>query len=370
MVFVLILTAVVVLAYANGANDNFKGVATLFGSGTTNYRSALAWATLTTLLGSLTAVFLAEGLLQSFSGKGLVNDALVANARYGAAVALGAGMTVLLASRLGMPISTTHALVGGLVGAAAAAGSAVDLQKLGGSFFLPLLVSPLLALAVTGVCYPALHATRRRLGITEETCFCVGREAIEVVPAMSHAAAFQRLECLSVQVGDTVTCQNRYQGRMLGIEAAVILDRLHFLSAGIVSYARGLNDTPKIAALLLLAPSLGGLGSTALVGCSMAVGGVLSARRVAGTMSQKITRMNHGQGLTANLVTGVIVVAASRLGLPVSTTHVSCGTLFGVAAVTGEGHARTIGRIVGAWLLTLPLGAALGALAFSIVSRL
>ena len=113
----ILLVAVLCLAYANGANDNFKGVATLFGSGTTNYRWALTWATITTFIGSVTAVVLAETLLKSFSGKGLVAADLVTDADYGAAVALGAGLTVLLATCVGMPISTTHGLVGALIGA-------------------------------------------------------------------------------------------------------------------------------------------------------------------------------------------------------------------------------------------------------------
>ena len=149
MTLAIILLAVVCLAYANGANDNFKGVATLFGSGTTNYRWALTWATLATLLGSLTAVLLAEKLLKSFSGKGLVDDSLVVDPDYLAAVALGAGLTVLLATRIGMPVSTTHSLVGALVGAGSAAGSTINLASLGGGYFAPLLVSPLLAMAMT-----------------------------------------------------------------------------------------------------------------------------------------------------------------------------------------------------------------------------
>src|SRR3954452_13711534 len=99
MTLAIIVLAVIGLAYANGANDNFKGVATLLGSGTTGYRRALAWATLTTLLGSLAAVLLAGELLTSFSGRGLVADALAADPRYVAAVALGAALTVLLATR-------------------------------------------------------------------------------------------------------------------------------------------------------------------------------------------------------------------------------------------------------------------------------
>lgn len=370
MTLAIILLAVVCLAYANGANDNFKGVATLFGSGTTNYRRALTWATITTLLGSLTAVFLAGTLLKSFSGKGLVDTDLVSSAEYGAAVALGAGLTVLLATRMGMPISTTHSLVGALIGAGWAAGSTINFHKLAGGFFLPLLVSPILAIGAAVLLYPLLTFARRRWGITTETCLCVGNETVEVIPTSCNTAAWERAEQLSIQVGDEVTCQSRYQGKMLGLEAGTVLDRFHYLSAGMVSFARGLNDTPKIAALLLLAPGLGGFGSTAVVGLVIAIGGVVSARKVAETMSQKITAMNHGQAFTANFITGLIVIGASRLGLPVSTTHVSCGSLFGIGTVTRQAHWGMIGKILGAWMITLPLGAATGAASFWVVTSI
>jgi PiT family inorganic phosphate transporter len=365
----LILVTVVGLAYANGANDNFKGVATLFGSGTTGYRRALAWATFTTLLGSLTAVLLAGKLLRNFSGRGLVPDALVNDPRYVAAVALGAGLTVLLANRVGLPVSTTHGLVGALVGAGWAAGSSVTVPTLASAFFTPLLLSPLLAITATALLYPMLHRLRLRLGVTEETCFCVGAEPVEVVPLLSPSAALQRAEHLTAAVGTTVICQRRYGGKLLGFQASSALNGLHYLSAGIVSYARGLNDTPKIAALLLLVPHLSGLGSTILVGLVIAAGGLLHARRVAETMSHKITPLNHGQGLTANLLTGVIVIGASRLGLPVSTTHVSCGALFGIGAVTRRAEWGTIAKILVAWVTTLPAGAALGAISFGILGR-
>ncbi len=368
MMLAVIVFAVICLAYANGANDNFKGVATLFGSGTTNYRGALTWATATTLLGSLTAVFLAGTLLKSFTGKGLVDPELAATVDYGAAVTLGAGLTVLVATRIGMPISTTHSLVGALIGSGWAADSAINVYKLGSGFFAPLLLSPILAIAVTAILYPVLTYARRRLGITSETCLCVGTEIVEVMPACCNAVAMERAKQLSVEVGDDVTCQRRYQGRMFGVNASSVLDNLHYLSAGMVSFARGLNDTPKIAALLLLAPALGGFGSTALVGVAIAIGGIVSARRVAETMSQRITSMNHGQGFTANMITGLIVIGASRLGLPVSTTHVSCGSLFGIGAVTRQANWGMMGKILGAWLLTLPTAAAIGALCYRIVS--
>jgi PiT family inorganic phosphate transporter len=368
MTLTIILLAAFCVAYANGANDNFKGVATLFGSGTTSYRKALVWATLTTFLGSLTAVWLAEKLLTSFSGRGLVDDGLTTNAQYLAAVGLGAGCTVLLATWVGMPVSTTHGLVGALIGAGWAAGSAINLRSLGGQFFLPLLVSPVVAMTLTGLCYPFLHLARVRWGITEQSCFCVGQETVEVVPVLSHAAALQRVEQLTASIGTEVSCKKRYNGKLLGVNAATALDWLHYLSAGTVSLARGLNDTPKIAALLLVVPLVGSFGSVGLVALVIACGGLVSARRVAETMSQKITPMNHGQGFTANFITGLIVIGASRLGMPVSTTHVSCGALFGLGTVTGQGRWGTIGKILAAWLTTLPLGAALGALGYWLVT--
>ena len=109
MLIAILIVAALCLAFANGANDNFKGVATLFGSGTMSYRRALTWATVSTLLGSLTAVFLAESLLKSFTGRGLVDAELASSVDYASAVALGAGLTVLLATFVGMPVSTTAA---------------------------------------------------------------------------------------------------------------------------------------------------------------------------------------------------------------------------------------------------------------------
>lgn len=360
----IILLATLCLACANGANDNFKGVATLLGSGTASYTRALAWATVTTLCGSLAAVFLAQTLLERFSGKGLVDAALVGDPRFAASVALGAGLTVLAATRLGLPISTTHGLVGALVGTGLAAGASLDLAQLAANFFGPLLVSPLLALAAVCLVYPAGRVLARRVGITAHTCLCLNREVLEVLPAGSHAAALQRAAHLSLTRGEAIDCRREYQGRVLGIEAAAAVDRLHYTSAGIVSFARGLNDTPKIAALLLLAPFLSGTASLTLVGLAIAVGGLCGAQRVANTMSHKITAADHGQGLAANLMTSLVVIGASRLGLPISTTHVSCGALFGIGLISGQARWTMIGTICAAWVTTLPAGAALGGLSY------
>src|ERR1700749_4003912 len=105
---IVLFIATLFLAYSNGANDNFKGVATLFGSGTTNYKAAITWATVTTFAGSITSLFLAETLLKNFSGRGVVPNELAASPQFVLAVGLGAGLTVMLATLIGFPISTTH----------------------------------------------------------------------------------------------------------------------------------------------------------------------------------------------------------------------------------------------------------------------
>ena len=77
IVLTFIFLATLFLAYANGSNDNFKGVATLYGSSTTDYKSALAWATLTTALGSVMTLYLAGELIIVFKGKGLVPENII-----------------------------------------------------------------------------------------------------------------------------------------------------------------------------------------------------------------------------------------------------------------------------------------------------
>jgi PiT family inorganic phosphate transporter len=351
------LGCVAVLACANGANDNFKGVATLFGSGVSDYGRALNWATAATLAGSVAAIWLTAELVAAFSGRLLVAPATLALPGFPLAVCGASAGTVLLATRFGLPVSTTHALAGSLLGAAFVAPEpAVDWARVGSQIFLPLAAGPLVATAAAAALYPALSLARRALGVTRQTCVCIDGDW---VPQPRGAAA---LRSIKVVVASREACQERYGGSVAGVSAQPLIDGLHYLSAGAVSFARGLNDTPKVVALMLLAAPLAqGAPAFVTVGLLIAAGGLLGARRVAGTMSQKITAMNPGQGLTANLITSTLVLAASPLGLPLSTTHVSCGALFGIGAVTGQARWATIAGIIAAWLVTLPLAAALGA---------
>lgn len=355
---IFILIAGLFLAYTNGANDNFKGVATLFGSGTSNYKRSLYWATLTTFLGSAAAILLSKGLVASFSGQGLVPNTLVQTPVFLFSVALGAALTVYLATLTGFPISTTHALVGGMVGAGLAGSLGMNFEKLWTSYFLPLLFSPLVALVLTRLLYPVFQDLRKLCGVSGETCICVdGKdEIVEITPG---GAAVLKSTGLALTIDQLSVCQTRYQGTIVGFSAHNILSRLHYLSSGMVSFARGLNDTPKIVALLVGANLLEIQNAILWVGMFIAIGGLFQARKVAQTMSKRITPMNHGEGFTANMVAAFLVFMASLFSLPVSTTHVTCGSIFGIGLVSGKADWKVVRNILMSWLITLPLSAIL-----------
>ena len=369
-ILVILFVTTCFLAYANGANDNFKGVATLFGSGTTSYGSAISWATITTFMGSVCSIFLAEQLLKNFSGKGLVPVEIISAPEFLAAVALGAGLTVLLTALRGLPVSTTHSLVGGLVGAGfMAVGSQVNFDFLGKTFFIPLIISPLIAVCLAALLYLGFRFIKNYFGITKEWCACVG-ETRKFVPVsnlnddvMSQEAISQLLS-LESHIDTETNCQLYYTGHFLGINLQKLLDFCHYISAGMVSFARGLNDTPKIVALLIAIPTLSIKYGMVAVALGMAIGGLLNARRIADTMGKKITPMSHGQGFAANLVTSFMVIFASRLGVPVSTTHCSVGSLFGIGLITKKADKREVSKILLSWVLTLPVAALLSAAAY------
>jgi PiT family inorganic phosphate transporter len=134
------------------------------------------------------------------------------------------------------------------------------------------------------------------------------------------------------------------------------------------SFARGLNDAPKIAALALpLVVSGGRLGGLpfVVVAIAMGMGSVLGGFRIARVLGEGITRLEGHRGLGANLATSLLVLGASPLGLPVSTTHVAAGAITGAGLSAGPGSISwsLVKEIVAAWVLTLPFTALVGAAA-------
>lgn len=370
-IFVFLLLATLFLAYTNGANDNFKGVATLWGSKTTNYKKAITYATVTTFAGSLAAIFLAGKLISSFSGKGLIPDSIISKPEFLIAVALGAALTVLIATLIGIPISTTHSITGALVGGGLiATGFTINLSALGNNFFLPLMLSPLIAVFLTVLIYPVFRTLRIKFGITKKMCVCIDGRSEEVIMQPQNGAVILKSSGIALTVDKMKNCVESYSGMLWGFDSQKILDKLHYISAGMVSFARGLNDTPKIVALLIGVKILHISHGLLLVGIAIAIGGLLNAKKVATTMSHRITGMNHGQGFTSNLITAFLVIFASKLGMPVSTTHLSCGSLFGLGLVNKKAHWNVIFNILLSWIITLPLAALLSGIIYWILLKL
>jgi inorganic phosphate transporter, PiT family len=367
---IIVVITTLIIGYANGSNDNFKGVATLFGSGTTDYRKALGWATITTLAGSVTAIFLTGKLISVFQGKGLVPSQLAGAQPFVAAVVLGAALTVMLATKTGMPISTTHSLTGALLGSGlVGAGFNLGFKTLAINFFMPLFISPLCAAAMATLGFPLLTQMLKRASVNQENCLCIEVGTPSVVTP-EGISLVQTTSGLRVIVDSETICAQSQSKAVFGINGRKLLDGIHFLSAGAVSFARGLNDTPKIVALGLVGGALDLQATILTVAGMMMIGGLLNANAVAHTVSKKITGMEPEHGVWANLVTSFLVIFASKWGMPVSTTHVSCGALFGIGIANGRAQWNVIRTIAFAWLLTIPTAALLSGSIYFLIQRL
>jgi PiT family inorganic phosphate transporter len=332
----ILVVAAIAVAVSNGANDVFKGFATVWGSSTASYRRSLTLAILATVAGGCASIVLAGGLVRHFSGKGLVPDALLDSPTFASSIAVGAGATVLAATRLGFPVSTTHALVGALIGAGLAAEAAVNFDRLIAVFVTPLLISPIAAAALAAAASAALGARRRRARS----------------PASLGAAACSSNE--SESTGATAA---------LGAGRSGLLDRVHVLSAVAICFARAVNDAPKIASLLFAGGLFTGVASSLAATGAMALGGALFARRVAETMSLRICTIDASRGFAANIVTTSLVLSASVASLPVSTTHVAVGAISGAGARAAAINGRMLKEVLLSWLATLPCA---GVVAFGV----
>lgn len=157
------------------------------------------------------------------------------------------------------------------------------------------------------------------------------------------------------------------------------LDTMHWISSGLASFARGTNDAPKIVAMLLLGSAATAWPSAIMhllpfagVAMAMALGSYLGGTRVTEMLATKLTRMNHVEGLSANLTTSSLVFLSGALGLPVSTTHVSSSAIVGIGLLKGLREVRwaTVRDMVLAWVVTLPASAGLSALAHLLLARI
>lgn len=347
------------VAFANGANDNSKGVAALVGCGAARPGPALIWAAVTTALGALASCWLGTLLLKSFSA-GLFRIEGALPAGFFVMALGGAFAWVLIATFAGLPVSTTHALLGGMAGAGVSSFGIqqVNWQFLGAKFALPLALSPLISLAIVFVMARPLRFV---LGRLVDGCACIGQEP--VISAGNGVAALEATR-VSLVVARREECPRWWPS--LALPGPILARGLHWMSGGFIGFARGWNDAPKIAALGMAGFAAADAAFTAVtvVTVAMALGGLLAGARVLRTLAHKVTEMPLSESLSAGLTTAALVGMASWNGLPVSTTHVSTGAIVGAGLRTDPRGVRwnTVGEILFSWLVTLPVAALLASL--------
>jgi inorganic phosphate transporter, PiT family len=193
---------------------------------------------------------------------------------------------------------------------------------------------------------------------------CVEREE-RVVVGTSSAAALTGGSAMRVIAG--ADCPSAVVARVNA------MDSLHWLTSGATSFFRGMNDTPKILALGVLAAAATGIATEwffLLVALAMGLGSYIAGRRVTETLAGRVTTIRHDDGFAANLVTSALVAIASFHALPVSTTHVSTGAITGLGARKADVRWKMVRHMTVAWVVTLPVAGIIAGLAYLAIGRL
>lgn len=367
MEFLAVLAAglLFLLCFANGANDVSKAIATLAGAGLASVKQAIAWGTLWTVAGALAGLLWGGAIIKNISGSIYIADhdfyfpaAL--------AVALAPILWVALATWRKWPVSTTHAVVGGLVGTGLIAYGAAEINwpTIFSKIALPLLASPFMAIALAWFLTPVLERAARLTGRIRLCLTPVPKVAL----VNARTGAPEPLEDCFV-----CACDSPQAGLTHGMTLSV--DHMHWFTSGLLSFSRGLNDTPKLIAIIMPFLMLQGYVAPAWLffwgALAMGAGSWIAGKNITEVLGFNVTKMNHEQGFSANLVASFLVIGASRFGLPVSTTHVSSSAIMGVGMVNKKGlNMKTVKSMLFAWLVTAPVAALFAAVIYMIANRI
>lgn len=226
----------VTLAFANGANDVSKGIATLVASGLTNYKKALVWGTVWTVAGALLGSILAGGMVKTIS-TGIVSINQPFGILFPISILIGSLAWVGLASRFGLPVSTTHSIVGALVGSGMAlyGSQAIVWASLYKKIVVPLLFSPVISFGLIFVFFPVLRTT---FGNWKGHCFCL----IPIQPSFLLVNQTGEISKVSISQGESLPVVSPVEDCSNQVQALKIhIDSFHWLTSGLTSFARGLQ---------------------------------------------------------------------------------------------------------------------------------
>ncbi|SFR21937.1 inorganic phosphate transporter, PiT family [Lentzea waywayandensis] len=319
LVVIIVVVTALIFDFTNGFHDTANAMATSIATGALKPRTAVALSAVLNLVGA----FLSVEVAKTISG-GIVDDAQITPAIiFGGLV--GAIMWNLVTWYVGLPSSSSHALFGGLIGAAwvASGVDAIHFAKVVDKVLVPAIVAPLVAGLVAAIATIVVYRLKK--------------------------AADPRVAHTGFKVGQVA-------------------------SASLVSLAHGTNDAQKTMGIITLAlitsGSLApGSGPPTWViisaGLAIAAGTYLGGWRITHTLGRGLTTIEPAQGFAAQTSTATAILASSHLGFALSTTHVASGGIMG----SGLGRDRngvkwgTMGKMAAGWLFTLPAAGIVGALA-------
>jgi PiT family inorganic phosphate transporter len=322
LILVIVVATALVFDYTNGFHDTANAIATMVSTRAMAPRVAVLYAAILNFAGAFISLKVAATVAKDFVDASSVTPEIV----FGGLV--GAIIWNLATWYFGLPSSSSHALIGGVVGAVLVASGtgAVNGDMLLSKLLIPALIAPVLAFVVAG------------LAITV---------AYRIVGALSPGPVTR--------------------GYRLG----------QILSGGLLSLAHGTNDAQKTMGIITLALiANGNLGSDAgtptwviaAAATAIALGTYSGGWRIIRTVGTRIIKMDTAQGFAAQGSGAAVILAASHAGYPLSTTHVISGAVMGAGAAKRVSAVRwgVAGNMVGAWILTLPAAGAMGGIAYGI----
>jgi inorganic phosphate transporter, PiT family len=329
--FSLLLIVVLVLAvafdYINGFHDTANAIATSVSTRALRPSHAILMSATANFVGALTGTAVAKTIASGIATTPTGDDGQIVVA----AALIGGISWNLITWRLGIPSSSSHALIGGIIGAAIAASG---VRSLNGQGIYDKVLFPLVASPVLGV--------------------VIGFTLMVILLNVFRRAHPRRIN-------------DRFR-------------RLQVLSAAYMAFSHGSNDAQKTMGVITLALVAGGVIPEPIVplwvilvaASAISLGTAAGGWRIIRTMGQRVVKLDPVHGFAAETTAATIIIGASHFGMPVSTTHVISSAIIGVGSSDRFSAVRwgVAGNIVVAWVLTIPASGAVAWLAWEVLSRI
>ena len=398
------------MAWGVGANDVANAMGTSVGAGALTIKQAVIVAAIFEFAGA----YLAGGQVTSTIRKGIIDPVIFTNSPellvYGMISALlAAAIWLMVASLKGWPVSTTHSIVGSIVGFAAV-GISVDAVSWGsvGTIVLSWVTSPLCAGILSFILYRSVQILildtdepfARAKKYIPYYMFLVGfvMSMVTFVKGLSHVGldlSFMESAFYSIGVGliivvigvtlqSKITIDENADKDFHYASVEKVFAVLMIFTACGMAFAHGSNDVANaigpLAAVNSVIASGGQISSQAAIpvwilflgGAGITTGLIMYGHKVIATIGKSITHLTPSRGFAAELAAGTTVVMASATGMPISTTHTLVGAVLGVGFAKGIAaiNMRVVRTIFISWVITLPAGAILAILFFHILKAI